>query len=524
MIFTLNRNNINSIFTKGGAKMKKYKLLIASLSFLFVLSSCNLFPDYSTTSSDTNITSTDDLTTTDDDSTITTGDTSSVTTNDTSSNDTSNSDTTSGDEDTTPINNIDGQLDPNLIEEHLTYLAGPEIGGRASGSATNLEACHYVSNYFEDIGLKPYSEDGSYLQPYIQDHTRIFKQYFSFEMSNVAKTTSQKYRYSYDFSFFYGRTSSNTWFYSPRAFSANAPLIQYVGGESSNYKNRVVLVDELTINLLNNLKAADALGIIIKDQGTTYPQIEFGQGDMFDETDFLLLWAKEATYTNLISKINNNINQLSMSYEMDIEQKEVNNVIGILDVGAKQNIIVSAHLDHLGRFDEEEGGYYAGALDNASGLSSILELARVYKENESKLTKNVIFIAYNGEEAGLFGSRYYSTNMVGDKANTRGSFNLDMIGGSAAYPLEIYGNYGSATKLLTSTLEQYDISNYQILGNYAVTDHYWLAAMRIVSISFVHFDDRYYHTPLDTVDKIDFDVLVNQVEMIATFMLTLFNK
>lgn len=460
--------------------MKKYKILTNALIFVFVLSSCDVVPNESTNTDDTSIIDDDGF-----------------------------------------IKNIDGQLDKELIEEHLTYLSGEEIGGRASGSATNLEACHYVANHFEDLGLKPYDEDGHYLQPYTQEHTRIFKEYFSFEVSNVAKTTTKKYRYAYDFSFFY-----NISYRSPRAFSASAPLIHYVEGSSLNYEGSVVLVERTTIsnNLINNLRASNALGIIIEDKGTTYPAIEFGQGDMFYETDFLLLWAKKETYANLVSQISNNLNQLSMSYEMDTAQKEVNNVIGVLDVGAKQNIIVSAHVDHLGRFDEEEDGYYAGALDNASGLSSVLELARIYKLNEERLAKNVIFIAYNGEEAGLFGSQYYSNNMVGKKGSTRGSFNLDMIGGGATYPFEVYGNYGSTSQSLFSTLEQYNINNYQIIGNDAVSDHYWLANMKILSLSFVHFDDRYYHTPNDTIDKIDFDVLVNQVEMIASFMLKTFNK
>lgn len=495
--------------------MKTNKLIITTLSFLFILSSCNLLPGNTTNSqdsTDTGGTTTDDTSPTDDTS---------------GSDDTSPTDGTSGSDDTSPdddelLKNIDGLLDKDSIEDHLTYLAGPEIGGRASGSATNLDACHYVADYFEDLGLSPYNEDGSYLQPYMQAHTRIFKEYFSFEMTNTAKTTSQKYRYAYDFSFFFGRSESNQWFYSPRSFSADTTLIEYQGADF-NYEDSVVLIENLTLTILNNLKDTNALGIILKDKVEIYPTQEYGQGDMFDETDFLLLWVHEDTYTNLISKINNNVNHLAMSYEMDIAKKEVNNVIGILDVGATQNIIVSAHVDHLGRFDEETDGYYAGALDNASGLVSMLDLARVYKENEDKLTKNVIFIAYNGEEAGLFGSEYYSKHMVGEKAKTRGSFNLDMIGGGASYPMEIYGNYGASTKTLKSTLEQYEIDNYELLTNQAVSDHYWLANMRILSLSFVHFDDRYYHTPNDTIDKIDFDVLVNQLEMVASFMLKLFN-
>ncbi|HQC32891.1 MAG TPA: hypothetical protein PLN15_03700, partial [Bacilli bacterium] len=90
--------------------------------------------------------------------------------------------------------------------------------------------------------------------------------------------------------------------------------------------------------------------------------------------------------------------------------------------------------------------------------------------------------------------------------------------------LEIIGNIGGLTTAVETKCADYDIDNYTIYGNQANSDHYWLGQMRIVSLSFVHFDDRFYHRPADTEDKINYEVFANQLSMIASLMLTSYNK
>ena len=427
-------------------------------------------------------------------------------------------------EETNLLANVDDLISIENAQEHIAYLAGAEVGGRASGSLDNQLACQYVADHFEDYGLTPYSEETGYFQPYLQPYTRIFSEFFSFEVTNTAKTSSARYRYAYDFSFFYANFTAFGLVFSGLAFDDEAQLIEF-DNTSTNYADKIVLVGSITSAILTDLYNDGAKGAIIRDTGYDYPATEYGQGDMFDDTDFLFLYAAPESYDSLLSNISSGLNQADVSYEIDNVSKTVNNVIGILDIGAPNNIIVSAHIDHLGRFDAEDDGYYAGALDNASGVAGMLELARIYSENAEKLAKNIIFIAYNGEEAGLYGSQHYSRNLVGEKADTRAAFNLDMIGGgSNEYELEIIGNIGGLTSTVETKCADYDIDNYTIYGNQANSDHYWLGQMRIVSLSFVHFDDRFYHRPADTEDKINYEVFANQVSMIASVMLTSYNK
>ncbi len=445
--------------------------------------------------------------------------------NDSSSNSSieSGSDTSSGDD--VFLTDVDDKISIENAQEHIAYLAGSEVGGRASGSADNQKACQYVADHFTEYGLTPYSQETGYFQPYIQPNTRIFSEYFSFEVTNTAKTSSATYRYAYDFTFFYGNFTAFGYVFSGLQFDGQGDLIAF-DNTDTNYADKIVLVNSISSAILTDLYNDGAKGVIIRDAYEDYyPITEFGQGDMFDDTDFLFLNAAPQSYSSLLTNIANGLNKADVSYAIDNVSKTVNNVIGILDVGATSNIIVSSHIDHLGRFDAEDDGYYAGALDNASGVAGMLELARIYKENAAFLAKNVIFIAYNGEEAGLFGSQFYAQNMIGEKSATRAAFNLDMIGGgSNNYELEIIGYVGGLKSSIETKCDKYGIDNYVLQGNQDNSDHYWLGQKRIVSLSFVHFDDRYYHRPADTEDKINYEVFANQLAMIASLMLTSYNK
>lgn len=422
------------------------------------------------------------------------------------------------------LKNVDDLLVQNNIQSHLEYLASPELGGRTSGSLENQLACDYVASQFQEFGLSKYSQQTNYFQPYVQENTRVFTDYFSFRMSNIDNTESNIFRYSHDFSFFIDQLyPSYEYVASGSFFDGEGELVSYADS-STNYENKFVILGNLTSDVYHELLDEKAKGALILDYDD-YPAIEYGQGEyLFGDSDFLLLNVKYDTYNQMLENISNGINQIDSSYTVDISSKTVNNVIGILDVGAPTSVIVSSHIDHLGRFDGEDDGYYAGALDNASGVASMLELARIYSSNKEHLKTNYIFIAYNGEEAGLYGSQYYSKHLVGERSTTAASFNLDMLGGgSDSYLLEIIGYIGSLRNRLVSKCAEYAISNYAIEGNDPNSDHYWLGKMSIPSLSFVHFDDRYYHTPNDTIDKINYDVLLNQLSMISSLMLFSYN-
>jgi|GEM_PF-4442409 len=105
------------------------------------------------------------------------------------------------------------------------------------------------------------------------------------------------------------------------------------------------------------------------------------------------------------------------------------NVIGFIpssDRTCQQSIIIGAHYDHLGK--SFSGQIYRGANDNASGTSVVMEIARVLSKTILLSSVHIIFIAFTGEEQGLYGSKQYSNEPLYPLNHALAMFNLDMVG------------------------------------------------------------------------------------------------
>ncbi len=96
---------------------------------------------------------------------------------------------------------------------------------------------------------------------------------------------------------------------------------------------------------------------------------------------------------------------------------------------ADEHILFTGHWDHIGKDDAKEGDkIYNGAMDNASGIAGILEVARQLADNAKQghgLARSVTFIATTGEEQGLLGSRHYAANPLYPIEKTVAVLNLD---------------------------------------------------------------------------------------------------
>jgi hypothetical protein len=106
------------------------------------------------------------------------------------------------------------------------------------------------------------------------------------------------------------------------------------------------------------------------------------------------------------------------------------NVIGYKDNGATLTLIIGAHYDHLGMGSfgslyDGKPAIHNGADDNASGVSMILELAERLKSHPGL---NYLFIAFTGEENGLWGSNYFTKNPTIDMSKVTAMLNFDMVG------------------------------------------------------------------------------------------------
>lgn len=101
---------------------------------------------------------------------------------------------------------------------------------------------------------------------------------------------------------------------------------------------------------------------------------------------------------------------------------------------SKEYIVVGAHYDHLGYNVNKTGKtFYPGADDNASGVASVIEIARMVGMQKENLGRSIIFIAFDAEESGLIGASNIVENNVVPTDSVKIMFSLDMVGMYTAY-------------------------------------------------------------------------------------------
>lgn len=207
------------------------------------------------------------------------------------------------------------------------------------------------------------------------------------------------------------------------------------------------------------------------------------------------------------------------SFTQDIEGKEAGEVIG-RNVAARivgrdpklkdEYVILSAHYDHLGTHD---GKVYPGADDNASGVAMLLESARCFAEAAEKPRRSVLFVAFDLEENGLWGSRHFVEAPPVPLEQVKLFLTADMLGGALGgvckdelfvlgterapglRPWIIEASRGEPIKLgvVGSDLLVIDRSDY---GPFR--------ARQVPYLFFSSGESPRYHTPYDTPESLDY--------------------
>ena len=121
---------------------------------------------------------------------------------------------------------------------------------------------------------------------------------------------------------------------------------------------------------------------------------------------------------------------MSGKYAVDAQTIVSKNVIAVREGSQRpgEYVVYSGHWDHLGIGlpDAKGDRIYNGAVDNATGIAALLELARVYAAAPAP-QRSVMFLAVTAEEKGLLGSEYYASNPVYPLARTVGVLNMDAL-------------------------------------------------------------------------------------------------
>jgi Zn-dependent M28 family amino/carboxypeptidase len=122
-----------------------------------------------------------------------------------------------------------------------------------------------------------------------------------------------------------------------------------------------------------------------------------------------------------------------------------NNVLAVMpgsDAKLKDEyVLLSAHLDHVGIADPINGdSIYNGAMDNASGVATLLEVARRLRDTGEQPKRSLLLLASTGEEMGLLGSKFFAGRPTVRITNIVANINLDMF--LPIVPLRIVRGYG----------------------------------------------------------------------------------
>jgi Zn-dependent M28 family amino/carboxypeptidase len=147
----------------------------------------------------------------------------------------------------------------------------------------------------------------------------------------------------------------------------------------------------------------------------------------------------------------------SLSFDSEITHAMSHNVIGIQPGRARpdETVLYTAHWDHLGHCpaDARGDGICNGAVDNASGVATLVELARM-NHRAGPAQRSQVFIALTLEESGLLGSAYYAQHPVYPLALTAGGINMD--GNSPVGPARDVVAIGGDKSELTAILDRVD--------------------------------------------------------------------
>jgi hypothetical protein len=208
------------------------------------------------------------------------------------------------------------------------------------------------------------------------------------------------------------------------------------------------------------------------------------------------------------------------------------NVVAFLDNGAASTVVIGAHFDHLGlghdhnsREANPNGMIHNGADDNASGTAGVMELARLFKENNVKEQYNFLFMHFSGEELGLVGSKKYCERPTIDLKSVNYMLNMDMIGRLNAEKVLKLGGVGTSPNFVPMVNElKSEIRVKQDSSGMDASDHtsFYLKDIPVLFAFTGQHDD--YHKASDDVDKINFDGEVLVLEYLAKAIQVLDNQ
>jgi len=408
------------------------------------------------------------------------------------------------------------ELCASCVQSNLSYLAGPALHGRGSGTEDEHKAAEFIAGKLKLYGLQPAAEDGQFIQtgtvrsreivgnptmtvdlkgaqPIILTHGKQIV--MAGLLQPAVSATLQK-------------LDLNDEKISPDAVRAGAALLIKLKPGTSMEDARKVLAPyrsgKAAVVIITSSSAAQKMFDVLAKQPPQVPQqvgneepprratLVIAKPEVFDQ-----LWAQsDGTMVTLKA----NLTPWKETHTWNVLAK----VEGTTE--RDQIVLLSAHLDHLGVV---KGETYPGADDDASGTAAVMELARVLA-NEPKPKRTVIVALWGSEEEGMVGAQYFLQNPTFPVKNIVADLEFEMIGrpDPKIKPDELWLTGWDRTDLGPQLVQhgaKLVADPHPAEKFFQRSDNYALAKDGIVAQTVSSFGlHKDYHQPTDTVAKIDF--------------------
>lgn len=470
------------------------------------------------------------------------------------------------------------------VKKDLEFLAGKECEGRGLETKGILKAGEYIADQFKAAGLKPGVGD-SYFQPFDVPGPSKLDTPISLVLKNGDKIYEPKVRdgFAATIASAGGKVKAELLFVGFGITSKADPKYDdYAAFKAEDVKGKIVVAVRRTpqaddpkgpfgqnnplaslASKIQNALDHGAAGIIFVSDATTAgdsdrlmpPEQTAGSqmggpvmhvkrdvvdAMLKDQNTTLTDWEKGVNKTAMPNSFA--LKGWSAETEVTVIKKKfpTRNVVGVLEGAGdlkNETVVIGAHYDHLGSgepgsFPGNAGKTHFGADDNASGTTGLLELARRFGGMKDRKGRRLVFVAFSGEEQGLFGSKHYAANPVVPIKDTVFMLNMDMIGRMSQVEekgkdgqlvkkdrLVVYGT-GTSTgleKLVDEKLAKCDYKMFKIAGGQGPSDHTSFYNKGVPVLFFFTGTHKDYHRPTDTPDTINMTGLLKVVEGVQSF-------
>lgn len=417
------------------------------------------------------------------------------------------------------LKKADKQVISNL-QSHIGYLADDKLEGRRTGSPGEKLAFDYIINQFVAAGLAPAGENGGYVQAFeVNEGKQIDPS--TFLQINTNKLAAEK-------DFFPLAYSAN------KTVTASAAIALPEGGTvwfwnlkellEENQSNPHFDLEAAIIKKINNVASKGATALVLYNTSAIKDEMKFEPRSKTEKVKIPVVYITREVKEKYL-KDETASSDIKLEVSISEKKRTGHNVIGYIDNGAANTVILGAHYDHLG-YGEDHNSLYTGAPmvhngadDNASGTAALIELGRQLKKSKLK-NNNYLLLAFSGEELGLYGSRYFTEHPTIDFTKANYMINMDMVGrlNDSTHGITI-GGYGTspAWGQQLSNSDKYFRINFDSSG-VGPSDHTSFYRKNIPVLFFFTGAHSDYHKPGDDAAKINYTGELMLIKYIYTLI------